>query len=129
MKAGRIQGSGSDPARMEVPHQPSIASFYQQSITKFEGVCRLLGTSSNQNSHEKTFPLLSDELGRLRAWAGNCGAHRIPSSRVSLDHRLREASHIQKRVTELLVELTKNLEDGRSPNEAPKHLVSMANAL
>jgi len=37
----------------------------------------------------------------------------MPSSGLSLDHRLREASHIQKRVTELLVELTNNLKDGK----------------
>ncbi|RPB22638.1 hypothetical protein L211DRAFT_314263 [Terfezia boudieri ATCC MYA-4762] len=96
---------------MEIPHQPSIASCYQQSIARFEGVCRLLETPGYQNSHQNVFSLLSDELGRLRAWAGSCGAHRMPSSRLSLDHRLREASHIQERVTELLVELMNNLKD------------------
>ncbi|KAF8417841.1 hypothetical protein EV426DRAFT_352449 [Tirmania nivea] len=96
---------------MEIPHQPSIASFYQQSIDRFECVCRLLENPSYQNSHKNMVPLLSDELGRLRVWAGNCGAHRMPNDKLSLDHRLREASHIQKRVRELLAELIDNLKD------------------
>ena len=43
-------------------------------------------------------------------WAGNAGAHR--TGRVSLDYRLREASHVYKELTNLLGELTKKLEDG-----------------
>lgn len=105
------------PSTMEIVHHPSIASLYQQGIERFEGVCRVLETPGYQNSYKNMIPLLSDELGRLRVWAGNCGAHRMPSSRLSLDHRLREASHIQKRVKELLMELTKSLKDGKNPND------------
>ena len=54
-----------------------------------------------------------DELGRFRVWAGNAGAHR--AGRVSLDHRLREASHIRSELTELLGELIKDLEEGGFP--------------
>lgn len=51
------------PSRMEIPHQPSIASFYQQSIARFEGICRFLETPGYQKSHKDMFSLLSDELG------------------------------------------------------------------
>ena len=53
---------------------------------------------------------LLDEFGRFRVWAGNVGANR--TGRVSLDYRLREASHIYTRLTELLEELNKVLEEG-----------------
>ncbi|KAI5779860.1 hypothetical protein DFH27DRAFT_489111, partial [Peziza echinospora] len=48
-----------------------------------------------------------DELGRFMVWAGNMGAHRV--GRMSLDNKLREASHIQKAVTGLLKELAECL--------------------
>ena len=53
---------------------------------------------------------LLDEFGRFRVWAGNAGAHR--KGRVSLDYRLREASHIYEELTKLLGELNKKLKDG-----------------
>ena len=51
-----------------------------------------------------------NEFGRFRVWAGNAGAHR--TGRVSLDHRLRDASHIYQELTKLLGELNKKLKDG-----------------
>ncbi|KAI4275758.1 MAG: hypothetical protein LQ337_002973 [Flavoplaca oasis] len=46
-----------------------------------------------------------DELGRLRIWAGNVGAHQIGSS--SLGFRLRDSSHIRDEVTQLLTDLSR----------------------
>lgn len=40
-----------------------------------------------------------DEMGRLRIWAANIGAHQKDQS--SLDFRLRDASHISKQVIKL----------------------------
>ena len=48
-----------------------------------------------------------DELGRLRIWAANIGAHQMGQS--SLDFRLRDASHISKQVTNLLQDLDQSL--------------------
>jgi hypothetical protein len=44
-------------------------------------------------SHDAEVPvtLWADELGRLRVWAANIGAHQTGQS--SLDYRLRDASH------------------------------------
>ena len=50
-----------------------------------------------------------DELGRLRVWAANIGAHQTGQS--SLDFRLRDASHISKQITNLLRDLEQSLHD------------------
>lgn len=50
-----------------------------------------------------------DELGRLRVWAANIGAHQTGQS--SLEFRLRDASHISKQITNLLQELDQSLND------------------
>lgn len=52
---------------------------------------------------------LTDELGRFRIWVANSGAHR--RGRGSLDHKLREASHIQVRTLKLLENLLAILQD------------------
>ncbi|KAL9028036.1 MAG: hypothetical protein Q9196_003530 [Gyalolechia fulgens] len=48
-----------------------------------------------------------DELGRLRMWAANIGAHQTNQS--SLDYRLRDSAHIRIHVTKLLEELVQRL--------------------
>ena len=62
-------------------------------------------------SYEKEVSSVSwgDELGRLRVWAANIGAHQTGQS--SLDFRLRDASHISKQVTNLLGDLDQSLND------------------
>jgi hypothetical protein len=55
---------------------------------------------------------VKDELGRFKVWVGNIGAHR--TGRSSLDHRLRDASHIRKQVVRLLEDLAESLLDGWS---------------
>ena len=52
-----------------------------------------------------------DELGRLRMWASNIGAHR--SGLSSLDFRLRDASHIRQQIVRLLGDLLRRLQDAR----------------
>lgn len=51
----------------------------------------------------------ADELGRLRVWAANIGAHQTGQS--SLDYRLRDASHIKAQTIRLLQRLRRTLED------------------
>ncbi|KAJ5589278.1 hypothetical protein N7537_011956 [Penicillium hordei] len=50
-----------------------------------------------------------DELGRLRIWAGNIGAHLTGQS--SLDYRLRDASHLKNETVKLLQRLLRLLRD------------------
>ena len=52
-----------------------------------------------------------DELGRLRIWAGNVGAHQTGSS--SLEFRLRDSSHIRDEVTHLLTDLGRLLAEAQ----------------
>ena len=58
---------------------------------------------------EVSSALWGDELGRLRVWAANIGAHQTGQS--SLDFRLRDASHISKQVMKLLGDLQQSLHD------------------
>jgi hypothetical protein len=50
-----------------------------------------------------------DQAGRFRLWSSNIGAHKYGKS--SLDYRLREASHIQGQVVELLQKLAEVLDE------------------
>jgi hypothetical protein len=50
-----------------------------------------------------------DELGRLRVWAANIGAHQ--SGQSSLDYRLRDASHLKMETMNLLNSLLETLRD------------------
>ena len=52
-----------------------------------------------------------DELGRLRIWAANIGAHQTGQS--SLDFRLRDASHIREQIVKLLQSLLRKIQDAR----------------
>ncbi|KAH8432925.1 uncharacterized protein LDX57_010558 [Aspergillus melleus] len=56
-----------------------------------------------------------DELGRLRVWAANIGAHQ--TGNLSLDHRLREATHIRDQTMRVLQRLKRVLEDLQDTTE------------
>ena len=89
----------------------SIASHYAQCIQKFDQLFIALDTTDSKcvPAHPD-LSMAEDEMGRLRIWAAQGGAHR--PGRVSLDHRLREAPHVHRRITELLGELYEDLEEG-----------------
>ncbi|KAI1083377.1 hypothetical protein F5B20DRAFT_577058 [Whalleya microplaca] len=55
---------------------------------------------------------LADESARFKIWAGNIGAHKRRKN--SLDYRLRDASHLQKQVRTLLIDLRNSLESARA---------------
>lgn len=54
---------------------------------------------------------LGDQKSRFAVWCGNIGAHRTGTS--SLEHRLRDASHIKENVVDLLEELECLINDAR----------------
>ncbi|RPB29195.1 hypothetical protein L211DRAFT_882026, partial [Terfezia boudieri ATCC MYA-4762] len=88
----------------------SIESQYTQCIGSFNHLLHLIESSSpSQNGFS---PNVTEELGRFRVWAGNTGAHR--TGRVSLDYRLREASHIHAQVIKLLTDLFTDLEKAKA---------------
>ncbi|KXG54364.1 uncharacterized protein PGRI_075080 [Penicillium griseofulvum] len=63
------------------------------------------------SDHVEEVPLQdwTDELGRLRVWAANIGAHQTRQS--SLDYRLRDASHIRSQIVRLLEQVQELLTD------------------
>ena len=63
------------------------------------------------SNHTEEVPLQewTDELGRLRIWAANIGAHQTRLS--SLDYRLRDASHIKSQIVRLLERFQELLTD------------------
>ena len=96
--------SGAAPVRQ------SIASLCKLCIQSFNRLGKLLGSSDYKFADKLSEAALKDELGRFRVWVGNSGAHQ--SGRVSLDHRLREASHVHTKLAQLLWDLKKALDEG-----------------
>ncbi|KAJ5858792.1 hypothetical protein N7534_004069 [Penicillium rubens] len=70
---------------------------------------RLVSEDLSSFASEVPPALWKDELGRLRVWAANIGAHQTGQS--SLDHRLRDASHIKEQTLRVLQRLQRTTED------------------
>ena len=92
----------------------SIADWYHSCIGIFEKAALSVDNLVAGNHEAKTLlgapQLVQDQIGRLRVWAGNMGAHRV--GKMSLDYKLKEASHIRDTVLELLEELDESLTEG-----------------
>ncbi|KAF8539019.1 hypothetical protein BDD12DRAFT_116666 [Trichophaea hybrida] len=84
-----------------------IAPRYLKCVESFKRLLRLLGDSELELV--TSLKALQDELGRFRVWGENSGAHR--KGRVSLDHRLREATNVKEMVLELLLDLDSDLNE------------------
>ncbi|KAJ9492054.1 hypothetical protein VN97_g1191 [Penicillium thymicola] len=70
---------------------------------------RLVSQDLSSFASEVPPALWKDELGRLRVWAANIGAHQTGLS--SLDHRLRDASHIKEQTLRVLQRLQRTSRD------------------
>jgi hypothetical protein len=91
-----------------IPVPPSIAAQVEDCLRSFDALLVVLDV------REEFRPLssaINDALGRFKIWSSNIGAHR--SGRRSLDHRLRDASHLREHVLRLLSGLAENLGDGK----------------
>ncbi|KAK4213299.1 hypothetical protein QBC37DRAFT_174436 [Rhypophila decipiens] len=69
-------------------------------------------TNSYDTPNKEVVDSLREEEARFKVWAGNIGAHK--AGRSSLDYRLRDASHIQEQVIELITDLTGLIEGARA---------------
>lgn len=90
-----------------------ITDWYHSCMATFAKITTgidVLVDSSSHEAKERALQLIQDQIGRLRVWAGNMGAHHPAGSRMSLDYKLKEASHIHNTVVELLEELNTTLE-------------------
>jgi hypothetical protein len=108
--------SASDEASVAT----SILSLYNLCIQSFDRLGRLLQHPDYDRAEQAlaSQTALEDELGRFRVWAANSGAHR--KGRVSLDHKLREALHVHEKVTDLLGDLKRALEEGMKSVQHPR---------
>ncbi|CAG8169032.1 unnamed protein product [Penicillium nalgiovense] len=74
-----------------------------------KGLGGLVSEDMSSFASEVSPALWQDELGRLRVWAANIGAHQTGQS--SLDHRLRDASHIKEQTVRVLQRLQRTIGD------------------
>ncbi len=101
----------------------SIFESLRTCLKSFDNLLALIGRSQYA-SENVPLTLWEDELGRLRIWAGNVGAHQ--TGQASLGFRLRDASHISQQVVKLLKTLGQTIEDvelvlveAEDPSNAP----------
>jgi hypothetical protein len=87
----------------------TIASSYYACIEAFSDLFEDL----NNAEFAASLPGFQKELGRFKVWAENAGAHR--TGRMSLDHRLREASNVRNMAVRLLGDLNSDLREGNIP--------------
>ncbi|KAL9607786.1 MAG: hypothetical protein Q9167_007331 [Letrouitia subvulpina] len=89
----------------------STSFLIRNCLVLFNQIIEKIEQSDYNNLHGKEVPAVSwiDELGRLRIWAANIGAHQTGQS--SLDFRLRDASHISDEITDLLNDLSGRLDE------------------
>lgn len=85
----------------------TISELWQSCLGQFLSLIN----SDTLADHTDEVPLQewTDELGRLRVWAANIGAHQTRQS--SLDYRLRDASHIKSQIVRLLEQFQELLTD------------------
>ena len=106
--------------RRDAGDEPLAPSGSVASISSLLALCvhdfhSLLQTLPGQDSSSELLLNLQDELGRLRVWAGNFGAHRKQTDRLSLDHRLREAPDLHREIRSHIGDVTEAIRDGMSP--------------
>ena len=109
-----IQTPDPDPDA-PAPSRGSIPSHYLLCINSCHQLLTLLEAPDCDPPKKRLLSNFADQIGRFRVWAVDAGAHRSERSRVSLNYRLREASHVHTRVTGLLQELDGDLKEGSPP--------------
>ncbi|KAI4163263.1 MAG: hypothetical protein LQ342_003199 [Letrouitia transgressa] len=89
----------------------SISFLVKSCLVLFSQIVEKIEQSEYNKLHGKDVPVVSwiDELGRLRIWAANIGAHQTGQS--SLDFRLRDSSHISDEIVDLLNDLSGRLDE------------------
>ncbi|KAL8950998.1 MAG: hypothetical protein Q9222_002996 [Ikaeria aurantiellina] len=87
----------------------SIRSSFEICRKSFNSFLEEVQDSQLQDTGDIHVKTWQDELGRLRMWAANIGAHKTGQS--SLDFRLRDSSHIWNQIIKLLDEIPRRLQD------------------
>ena len=87
----------------------SIPALFNSCFNALKTICSRLGRDSTSDTQLIQFSRWQDELGRLRLWAANIGAHRTGQS--SLEFRLKDSSHIREQVANLLLDLGQTFQE------------------
>ena len=87
----------------------SISSILSDCLRRFNTLVASITLQQKQNMADIPQDLWEDELGRLRVWAANIGAHQTGKS--SLDYRLRDASNIKDQIILLLKAVQRAFDD------------------
>ena len=85
----------------------TISSLVRLCLKVYNDFTPKLQRFASEHRKESNVILWEDELGRLRVWTANIGAHQTGQS--SLDYRLRDASHIRLHIVKLLEDLHETL--------------------
>ena len=100
----------------------SISAVLIPCLKSFNQLLERVERPDYAHEHEVSSTLWADELGRLRIWAANIGAHQTGQS--SLDFRLRDASHISRQITKLLRDLHQSIGDTETVLSEDKSSIS-----
>lgn len=84
----------------EPGNTPIIAQHVSSCLHAFRVAIKSLAEADLQIQGKIPPGALTDAMGRFQIWSANIGAHQ--KGRSSLDHRLRETSHVRDRVIDLL---------------------------
>ena len=87
----------------------SIPALFNSCFNALRSICSRLEKGSTSDTESLQLSRWQDELGRLRLWSANIGAHRTGQS--SLEFRLKDSSHIREQVTSLLLDLGRILQE------------------
>ncbi|CAI7649792.1 unnamed protein product [Penicillium crustosum] len=86
---------------MESESNPSTSSLIALCIRDFHTLLDYIPGKQNEIRLK-----VQDDMGMLRVWVGNFGAHRKHTDRLSLDHRLREAPDLHREVQNHIRDIT-----------------------
>ena len=78
----------------------TISNAFKRCLSRLEALVLKLKTNTTASLPGLDPTSWEDELGRLKVWGGNLAAHQ--TGQASLEYRLRDASHIQQNIVELL---------------------------
>lgn len=120
----RMPGGEDNHETESAPIRESISSLFKRVVAAFSLLQTALREAGSPIIDQVPPSAVEDELARFRLWAGNAGAHR--KGRVSLDHKLRFATHLHDQVTDFLRQLIGSLDSGKllsclSRHTSPTH--------
>jgi hypothetical protein len=93
------------------PHQ-TISDYFESCEVAFEGLLNALQAPVRDFGDQISQAFVRDERGRYRVWARTVGAHHRPTSRLSLEYRLRESNFYLEQNLRLLRDLQVALGNG-----------------